>query len=66
MIIEEKRIYTEEELAELLTLSIHTVRSRRCKNKDMPRSFKVGKRIMTVGAEIIKWIDKKGGLTDKN
>ena len=62
--IEEKRIYNEEELAELLTLSIHTIRSRRCRNKDLPRSFKVGNRIMTIGSEILKWINDKGGFSD--
>ena len=63
MIIEEKRIYSEKELAKLLTLSVHTIRSRRCKNKDLPQSFKVGKRIMTIGSEILKWVNEQGGVS---
>ena len=56
MIIEEKRIYTDKEMGRFFHWSIHAVRSRRCKNKDLPKSFKIGRRNLTRGSSIIKFI----------
>ena len=59
MIIEKDRNYTDEEMGNFFHWSIHAVRSRRCKNKDLPKSFKIGRRNLTRGIAIIEFIQER-------
>jgi hypothetical protein len=61
MEIEKNRIYDIKETALLLKTSPQTLRNRISMNKPMPRNFRLGRRVLFWGKDILGFIENSVG-----
>ena len=61
MEIKNNTVYDIKETAELLKTSPQTLRNRISLNKPMPKNFRLGRRVLFLGKDIIEFIERTAG-----